>query len=178
MSETATESTSTQDGTDTQADTRPAATDEFKPITSQDDLNRILNERLQRERAKYADYRDVKAKAAKLDEIEEKNKTEAQRLADRIAVAEKAAAEARSDVLRYQIAAEFQLTPRQSDALAHVSSEDGMRLLAEEFQQARADQTARDADRKKQGNHVPREGATSSTAESDESTTVRELFGG
>jgi hypothetical protein len=59
--------------------------DEFKAITSQDDLNKVINERLTRERAKFADYKDVKAKAAKLDEIEQANQTEAEKAAKRVA---------------------------------------------------------------------------------------------
>ena len=46
-------------------------TGDFKPITSQDDLNRIIGERVARAKAKYADYEDVKAKAARLDELEQ-----------------------------------------------------------------------------------------------------------
>lgn len=52
---------------------------EFTPITSQDDLNKIINGRLQREKAKFADYDDVKAKASKYDELEEAKKSEVQR---------------------------------------------------------------------------------------------------
>ena len=39
----------------------------FKPIDSQEDLDRIIEKRLARERAKFADYEEVKAKAAKVD---------------------------------------------------------------------------------------------------------------
>src|SRR5690242_15402557 len=62
----------------------PAA-DEFKAITSQDDLNKIIDARLKREREKFSDYKDLKAKAAKLDEFEQANQTEAEKAAKRIA---------------------------------------------------------------------------------------------
>lgn len=39
----------------------------FEPIGSQADLDRVLGERLARERAKYADYNDLKTKAAEYD---------------------------------------------------------------------------------------------------------------
>lgn len=49
-------------------------TTEFEPITSQEQLDGILKGRLARERekvaSKYADYDDLKAKAAKFDEAE------------------------------------------------------------------------------------------------------------
>lgn len=46
---------------------------------SQSDVNRIVEDRLRREQAKYADYDDLKAKAAKFDEQEEANKSELQK---------------------------------------------------------------------------------------------------
>lgn len=58
---------------------------EFKPIASQEDLDRIIGERLSRERGKYADYDDLKAKAAKFDEVDAASKTELQRLQDAVA---------------------------------------------------------------------------------------------
>lgn len=51
----------------------------FEPITSQEDFEKRIGARLAREAKKYADYQDLKAKAAKLDELEaqtaEANKT-------------------------------------------------------------------------------------------------------
>lgn len=46
---------------------------------SQSDVNRIVEDRLRREQAKYADYNDLRAKAAKFDEQEEANKSELQK---------------------------------------------------------------------------------------------------
>lgn len=39
----------------------------FTPITSQEQLNKLLGERISRERRKYADYEDLKAKVAAYD---------------------------------------------------------------------------------------------------------------
>lgn len=50
---------------------------------TQEDVNQLVQERLRREREKYADYIDLKAKAAKLDEIEEASKTELQKATER-----------------------------------------------------------------------------------------------
>lgn len=46
---------------------------------SQSEVNRIVEDRLRREQAKYADYDDLKAKADKFDEQEEANKSELQK---------------------------------------------------------------------------------------------------
>ena len=46
---------------------------------TQADVDRIVSERLDRERGKYADYDELKAKATKFDEAEEAQKTELQK---------------------------------------------------------------------------------------------------
>jgi hypothetical protein len=61
---------------------------------TQADLDRIVQDRLNRDRAKFADYDDLKAKATKLDELEQANKTELEKVLARAEAAEKRAAEA------------------------------------------------------------------------------------
>lgn len=48
-------------------------------LLRQEDVDRIVKERLARERNKFMDYDDLKAKAAQLDVIEEANKSELQK---------------------------------------------------------------------------------------------------
>ena len=50
---------------------------------TQDELNAILNDRLGREKAKYADYADLKAKAEKFDKMEEESKSELQKATEK-----------------------------------------------------------------------------------------------
>ena len=50
---------------------------------TQEELDRIVGERLQRERAKYADFEALKEKAAKFDEAEEASKSELQKATER-----------------------------------------------------------------------------------------------
>lgn len=52
---------------------------EFDPITSQEDLDKIIQGRVSRVAAKYADYDDLKAKAAQFDQSVEEKKSEIQR---------------------------------------------------------------------------------------------------
>lgn len=61
----------------------------FTPITSQEDLDRVIAARLDRERKKFAGFDDYKAKAQRLDEIEEANKTELEKITERADKAEK-----------------------------------------------------------------------------------------
>ena len=60
-----TEATSTE-ATDTQAQAPSADRHAFTPITTQEDLDKVIGARLARERDKYADYDDLKAAASKL----------------------------------------------------------------------------------------------------------------
>ena len=53
-----------KDGDDEDDKDNSGEGDGFKPITSQDEFERILGKRLQRERAKFADYDDLKSKVA------------------------------------------------------------------------------------------------------------------
>lgn len=51
---------------------------------TQADLDRIVQDRLSREREKYGDYAALKEKAAKFDQIEEESKTELQKATERV----------------------------------------------------------------------------------------------
>lgn len=66
---------------------------EFAPIQSQDDLNRIVEARLARERAKFADYQELKAAADKLAALEDRDKSELDKAIARAEKAEREAAE-------------------------------------------------------------------------------------
>lgn len=66
--------------TTNQAQTEPA-NDKMIP---QDEVNKIVQDRISRERAKFADYDDLKAKAAKFDEMEEAGKSELQKAQDKV----------------------------------------------------------------------------------------------
>ena len=52
-------------------------------LFTQEELNQIIGTRIARIQANYADYDDLKAKAAKYDEIEEESKTELQKMTER-----------------------------------------------------------------------------------------------
>lgn len=160
--------TSTAGGTDGGA--TPATDEGFKPITSQDDLNRIITDRVNRERAKFADYKDVKAKAGRLDEIEAANKTEAEKFAERIAALETENQRIQSEALRSRIQAKFGIPDEDADLFLTGKDEESLTRQAQRL----AD---RDADRKKQGPVVPNEGANPLAADSAELATVRGLFG-
>lgn len=51
---------------------------------TQAEVDKIVGDRLQRDRKNYADYEDLKAKAAKYDELEEANKTELEKANEQV----------------------------------------------------------------------------------------------
>ena len=67
-------------------ETTPAAGEQQAPRTfTQDEVNAIISDRLNRERSKYADYDDLKAKAAQFDAAQEAGKTELQKANEKAA---------------------------------------------------------------------------------------------
>lgn len=109
--------------------------------------------------------------ARRLAEIEEANKTEAQKTADRLAAAEKDAATARSEALRLRVAAKHGISEEDADLFLTGSDEETLTKQAERL-------AGREADRKKQGNHVPREGSPVSAPTEGDAQFARSLLGG
>jgi hypothetical protein len=108
--------------------------------------------------------------AKRLAEIEEASKSEAQKVADRLAAAEKVAADARQEALRLRIAARFQISDDDADLFLTGSDEETLTKQAERL-------AGRAEERKKQGNHVPREGgATPPPADNELRSFTRGLF--
>jgi hypothetical protein len=159
------------EGGNTDSGDTPAA-DEFKPITSQDDLNKVISDRIKRVEAKFGDYKDVKAKAARLDEIEAANQTEAEKAAKRVAELEAELNNTRRDSLRLKIASANGITDADDiDLFLTGTDEETLTKQAKRLAE-------RTADRKKQGNRVPNEGTNSPSVEGEGLETVRALFGG
>ena len=67
-----------------EAITNPAAEGQQSERTfTQDEMNAIISDRLNRERAKYADYDDLKAKAQQFDAAQEAGKSELQKATEK-----------------------------------------------------------------------------------------------
>ena len=82
---------------------------EFKAITTQEEFDAAIKSRIERAKksAIPADYEDLKAKAAKFDEIEEQNKSELEKATERAEAAEKELAGLKhaADVAKWKAAA-------------------------------------------------------------------------
>lgn len=149
--------TTTTDGND--AGTTSTG-DGFTPITTQDDLNQVIAGRLARERAKYADYDDLAAKAAQVDEVER-----------RAVEAEQAATSAHTDALRWKVAARHGVSADDAELFLTGTDEDTLTRQAERLAVAVSD-------RRTNSNHVPGEGTTTPPPGPDPVREfTRELFG-
>ena len=85
--------------------TDASASDAFKVPASQEELDRIIQARLDRERKRFADYDELKKAADRLSEIEQANQTEAEKAQARAEAAEKRASELEAKALRAEVAA-------------------------------------------------------------------------
>ena len=92
---------------------------------TQADVDRIVADRLGRERGKYADYDQLKAKAGEFDKLAEAQKTEQQKLAEQLATAQAEVTAARTEALRLKVATAKGL-PSALAARLHGASEEEM----------------------------------------------------
>jgi hypothetical protein len=86
------------------------AEDKGKTLT-QAEVDKIVADRVARERKKFADYDDLKKKAAKLQQIEDGQKTEAQKLNDQLAAQSIELQELRVEKIRRAAASAAGLDP-------------------------------------------------------------------
>lgn len=109
---------------------------------TQADVDRIVADRLKRERDKFKDYDDLKAKAG-----------EAKTAEDRIADLEKRYLEAETRALRANIASEYGISAEDRDLFLTGSDEEALTAQAKRLAE-------RESERKKRNNYAPAEGAT------------------
>lgn len=79
-------------------ETETTAKEQAAKTFSEEDLNRIIKERLDRERKKYSDYNDLKEAKKQLDEIQKAKLNDEERAARRVKELEEKAAELERDI--------------------------------------------------------------------------------
>jgi TolA-binding protein len=129
----------------------PGEGQEFTPITSQEDLNKVIQDRVSRERKKFADYKDLKAKADELDRLKSENQTAEDKAAQQLADMQKRIDEMTLTTLRAKVQASHGISDADADLFLTGTDEDTLTRQAK----ALAD---RDKDRKKKGPVVPTQG--------------------
>lgn len=115
---------------------------EAKTLT-QDEIDAIVENRLARERAKYSDYDDLKAKAERLSEIEDAQKTETERLTEKTETLTQKLTATEQEAAKLRVALRKGLTETQAKRLVGETEEeleeDADELLAS-FQQVEEEQ--------------------------------------
>lgn len=135
---------------------------QFKPPASQDELDRIVQSRLDRERKRFADYDDLKAAAGRVPELEAMKADLEGRVGDVPAQV--------TSALREHLVSVHEIDTEDAELFLTASEPE---LLLKQVQRL----LGRESDRKKQGNVVPSEGNSSSVQGSEERAYVRSVFG-
>lgn len=115
--------------------------------------------------------KENKSAKDELDAIRESQKSETEKQSERLAQAERDAQAARTEALRLRVATKHGISEEDADLFLTGQDEETLTRQAKRL-------SDREVDRKKHGNHVPREGTTPKSADSDERAFVRGLFGG
>lgn len=153
--------------------------DGFKAITSQEEFDRMVADRVKRAEAstakKFEGFDDFKAKADEFDKFKASNQSEAEKAAERMTKLEQDLADERLANLRRRIANEHKITDADDISLFLTGSD-------EETLTAQAKRLSdREADRKKNNNRVTREGTSTGdgkTADEETREFARNLLGG
>jgi len=155
------EATTTQETTATGGDSKKTYTaDEVKALRSEIETSF---------RSKYADYGDLKAKAAELDKQTEANKSELQKTQDALVAAQAETAKALAQARAMTIAAEHKLSVEDAALVAAQPDEQTQKALAARLATAAT---------KTGGNRVPSEGRTSTAPpENEMAEFTAQLFG-
>lgn len=91
--------------------------------TTQEEFDRVVQKRIERERARYADYDELKQAAGKLAELEGAQKTEQERLVGRAEAAERELEASRYESLRLSVIARNEV-PEKYQHLVRGTDED------------------------------------------------------
>jgi hypothetical protein len=156
-----TEQTAEATGTETAATEQQTETDP-KPTETVDFWKTKARE--QEKRAK-----ENATAAKRLAEIEESQKTEAQKSADRIKALEDQVATAERDALRFKVASKYGIGDEDTDLFLTASDEETLQKQAERL-------VGRQAEQKKQGNRVPSEGTNPQAKPDEMRDFARQLF--
>jgi transcriptional regulator len=94
------------------------------PTFTQQQVNDLIAKEKGKIQAKFDGYEDLKAKAARLDELEQANASEIEKAQAKATKAEQAKAEAEAKLTRYEVAAEKQIPAEAMDLLTGSTREE------------------------------------------------------
>ena len=136
----------------------PDGAEKSEPTFTQVDVDRIVRERVKREREKFADYDDLKSKAEGAKSAEE-----------RIAALEQEIQATKREAMRRRVQAAHGISDEDADLFLTGTDEDTLAAQAKRL-------AARESERKKQNNVSPREGNTPKAGDDPMREFTRGLF--
>lgn len=145
-------------GDQTQATDEAGSEQAQERTFTQADIDKAVKDRVARERAKYADYDDLKAKAGEQATAEE-----------RIAALEKQLEQTSREALRRRVQAAHGIADEDADLFLTASDEETLTAQAKRLAE-------RTSERKKNNNVVPSEGAHAPAGDSEDREFARNLF--
>lgn len=149
----------------------PAASQEDQQEPEAKTFDAEYVDKLRKESAKYRTEAKANAEAAKrLAELEESQKSEAEKQAERIAELEKQIEGANVQALRSRAAAKYQIAPEHAEIILTGTDEETVDRQAKLF----SEQVSAS---KKNGPHVPKEGAVTAPVDASRREFVRRLTG-
>lgn len=146
-------------GDQTQATDEAGSEQAQERTFTQADIDKAVKDRVARERAKYADYDDLKAKAGGVTAAEE-----------RIAALEKQLEQTTREALRRRVQAAHGIADEDADLFLTGSDEETLTAQAKRLAE-------RTSERKQNNNVVPREGNTPKSGDDPMREFVRGVFG-
>lgn len=175
------------DATPESTEPEPKPTEQANKSFTQDDVNALL---AKQKRETFGDYGELKAKAAKLAEFEESQRTEAEKVTARAAAAERERDEARAQSLRYDAALEHGISKDYFDMLGSGTQDDitsrAQRLGGLLKVQAENEQLKAELDALRQGKPAPangrptpalKPGATPEATQTEDDVLYERLYG-
>jgi len=103
---------------------------EWTPPASQEEFNRIIADRVKREREKYADYDDLKAKAKLVDDAEQAKKSAVEKLTDRINALEAELGASRQEATKARIQAKYKVSDEDAELFLTAGDAEGLEKQA------------------------------------------------
>lgn len=125
---------------------------------SQADVDRIVRERVKRERDKFADYDELREKASEKATADE-----------RIAALEREVEQSKREALKRRVQAAHGIDEEDADLFLTGADEEALTAQAKRL-------VARESERKQNGNHAPREGTNPQPGNDEMRGFVRDMF--
>lgn len=111
--------------------------DKFTPITSQEQLNTVISERIERAKKTavepFGDYDDLKTKAAEFDKVQDQSKSAEQKHSEALAGMQKRLDDSESATTRARIQAKYKISDEHAERFLTASNGEALETQAKDL---------------------------------------------